>query len=205
MKELTTTEQITQKIFIIHGNKVMLDHDLAELYRVSAGRLNEAVKRNARRFPRDFMYVLTKQELIALRSQIAISKKGRGGRRYATRAFTKQGVAMLSSVLNSEHAIQVNIAIMRAFVKLRKFIAQNKEFAQKLNELERKVGEHDKEIAAIFEALHELMAIEEKPKGQIGFNANPQANKIDFFMKSKMGSGLENAKKVTSIKLCKLL
>ncbi len=170
--ESISLEQITQRIFVIRGNKVMVDYDLAELYGVPTKVLLQAVKRNRKRFPGDFLYHLTVKEVTNLRSQIVTSKRGRGGRRYLPYVFTEQGVAMLSSVLNSDRAIQVNITIMRAFVKLREFLLQNKKLAQKLNELERKVGEHDKEIAAIFEAIHKLMAIEEKPKREIGFRAS---------------------------------
>jgi len=159
---------IEHKIFMIRGHKVMLDKDLAMLYGVSVKRLNEQVRRNLKRFPDDFMFLLTRQEVINLRSQIATSSWG--GRRYVPYAFTEQGVAMLSGILNSNRAIQVNIAIMRAFVKLRQILSMNKELAYKLAELERKVEKHDENIQAIFEAIRKLMAPPPiKPKPQIGF------------------------------------
>ncbi len=169
MKELILEKEVEQKIYLIRGFKVMLDKDLAELYRVPAKVLNQAVKRNKSRFPMDFMFQLNWEETESLRSQFVTLKQGHH-RKYCPYAFTEQGVAMLSSVLKSERAVQVNIAIMRAFVKLREIISQNKELAQKLNELERKVGEHDEEISAIFEAIRKMMAVEEKPKGKIGFH-----------------------------------
>jgi hypothetical protein len=119
-------EIIEQKIFLIHGQKVMLDRDLAELYGVPTKRLNEQVRRNIKRFPSDFMFRLTADEDSLLRSQIATSKMGRGGRRYTPFVFTEQGIAMLSSVLNSERAIQVNIAIMRVFIRLRETFRNDK-------------------------------------------------------------------------------
>jgi hypothetical protein len=142
---------IERRIHLIRRHKVILDTDLAELYAVPTFRLNEAVKRNSRRFPGDFMFQLTPEEVHTLTSQIAISKpSSRGGRRTAPYAFTEQGVAMLSSVLNSERAIDVNIAIMRAFVKLREAMIAHKELADKIGDLERKYQSHDEEIQVIF-------------------------------------------------------
>jgi ORF6N domain len=162
---------IEHKIFMIRGHKVMLDKDLAMLYGVSVKRLNEQVRRNLKRFPDDFMFLLTRQEVVNLRSQFATSSWG--GRRYVPYAFTEQGVAMLSGILNSNRAIQVNIAIMRAFVKLRQILSMNKELAYKLAELERKVEKHDENIQAIFEAIRKLMAPPPiKPKPQIGFKSD---------------------------------
>ena len=158
MKEMVPSKIIENKIYLIRGHKVMLDSELAALYKVSTKNLNKAVKRNIGRFPEDFMFILTYEEFASLRFQIGTSKKGRGGRRYLPMVFTEQGVAMLSSVLNSERAIQVNIAIMRAFVKLRHILSTHKELANKLNELERKTEEHDIEIRSIFEAIRQLMA-----------------------------------------------
>ena len=162
-------EVIERKIYAIGGKKVMLDEVLAELYGVEVKRLTEAVKRNLKRFPPDFMFQLTKSEYQSLRSQIATSK--RGGRRYLPYVFTEQGVSMLSSILNSDRAIQVNVHIMRAFVRLREILSANKVLAHKLSELENKVGVHDKEIQAIFEAIRELMASPKKSKKEIGFHA----------------------------------
>jgi len=170
--ELIPQEIVEQKIFMIRGHKVMLDKELAKLYGVPVKRLNEQVKRNLKRFPRDFMFLLTRQEVMNLKSQIATSRWG--GVRKLPYAFTEQGVAMLSTVLNSERAIQVNIAIMRAFVKLRQILATNKDLAYKLKELESKIERHDEDIQAIFEAIRQLMApLPVKPKPQIGFR--PQA------------------------------
>ena len=146
----------------------MLDRDLAELYGVKGIRLREQVKRNRKRFPNDFMFQLTEEETDILVSQNAIpSKKHLGG--YLPYVFTEQGVAMLSSVLKSKRAIQVNIAIMRVFVKLKEILSTHKELAHKLTELEQKIEKHDEEIRNIFEAIRQLMTPPEKPKRRIGF------------------------------------
>ena len=169
MKTLIPIEVIERKIYLIRGHKVMMDSDLAELYGVTVKALNQAVKRNISRFPEDFMFQLTKEEDSSLRSQIVTLETGRGQhRKYLSYAFTEQGVAMLSSALRSERAIQVNIAIMRAFVKLREIISTHKELAHKLNQLERKIEKHDKEIKVIFDAIRALMAPDEKSRKQIG-------------------------------------
>ena len=180
-------ERIEKSILLLRGQKVMLDADLAVLYGVSVGRLNEAVNRNLERFPRDFMFPLTRQEVANLRSQFATSRSQQraekevtnlmfhfgtsrwGGRRYTPRAFTEQGVAMLSSVLNSKRAVQVNIEIMRAFIRLRQILASHKELAQKLEQLERKVSSHDVHIQSLFEAIRQLMAPVEPSRRRIGF------------------------------------
>jgi hypothetical protein len=168
---LVPAERIEKAILLIRGQKVMIDTDLAQLYGVETRSLVQAVKRNIERFPEDFLFQLTPQEAEALRSQIVISKKGRGGRRYEPYAFTEQGVAMLSSVLRSARAIEVNIAIMRAFVRLREIMATHKDLARKLDELERKLGEHDRQFQVVFEAIHRLMAPLPEPekKRRIGF------------------------------------
>ena len=140
MTDLIPAENIASKIFMIRGFKVMLDRDLAELYGVETKRLKEQVRRNISRFPEDFMFVLTNQEVRNLRSQIATSSWG--GVRYIPMAFTEQSVAMLSTVLNSTRAIQVNIAIMRAFVKMREILATDKEFSEKLEKMEEQLAEH---------------------------------------------------------------
>jgi len=152
MKDIIKQNIIEKKIFLIRGLNVMLDKDLAELYGVPTKRLIEQVKRNIKRFPEDFMFQLTKGEFKILRSHFATSSWG--GRRYLPYAFTEQGVAMLSSVLNSERAIQVNIGIMRVFVNIRKLVSTNKGILNRLNKLEDRVQSHDKKIRTIFEVIH---------------------------------------------------
>ena len=164
-------EQIEHAILLIRGQKVMLDADLAGLYGVTVGRLNEAVKRNRDRFPADFMFQLADSEFAILKSQIAISSYGWGGRRHPPYAFTEQGVAMLSSVLKSKRAVQVNIAIMRAFVKLREMLSTHTEFRQKLAQLERKLEGHDGQIRSLFDAIRQLMAPPHPKPKKIGFRA----------------------------------
>jgi hypothetical protein len=168
-------ERIEKAILLIRGQKVMLDKDLAELYGVETGALNRAVKRNSQRFPEDFTFQITEEEAERLRCQTGISKRGRGGRRYLPYVFTEQGVAMLSSVLNSERAIQVNIAIMRVFVRLREIMATHKELALKLAKLEERLESHDEQIQAIFEAIRQLMTSPEPPKKKIGFEVKERA------------------------------
>ena len=161
---------IEQRIYIVRGVKVMLDADLAKLYGVPTGRLNEQVRRNSRRFPGDFLFELTSQEVSNLKSQFAISSLtgGHGGRRKTVLAFTEQGVAMLSSVLRSERAIDVNIAIMRTFVRLRHVLADNAELWKKIEELERR---YDGQFQLVFDALRELMApVDERSQARIGFD-----------------------------------
>jgi hypothetical protein len=178
MTDLIPVERVESKIFLIRGQKVMIDRDLAGLYGVSTGRLNEQVSRNIERFPDDFMFQLTDKEfenlkfqfgISNLKSQIAISSWG--GIRKMPRAFTEQGIAMLSGILNSHRAIQVNIAIMRIFVNLRQMLAKNKDLAQKFKELEGRVDKHDSDIQLIFGAIRKMLTIEEKPKRKIGFHA----------------------------------
>jgi hypothetical protein len=161
-------EVIHQKILLIRGHKVMLDKDLAILYQVKPIALRQQVKRNKERFPADFIFRLTKKEVDILVSQNVIpSKRSLGG--YMPYAFTEQGVAMLSGILHSKRAVQVNIAIMRAFVQLRQILSTHKALAHKLTELERKIEKHDIKIRSIFEAIRQLMALPEKPKRRIGF------------------------------------
>jgi hypothetical protein len=167
-KKIIPIERITRLIFVLREQKVMLDSDLATLYGVPTGHLNRAVKRNPNRFPADFMFQLTPEEAEDLKCQIGISSWG--GRRALPYALTEQGIAMLSSVLNSERAVKVNIAIMRAFVKLRQILDVNRELAQKFSELEQRVDKHDQDIAAILEAIRQLMAPPEKPLREIGFH-----------------------------------
>jgi len=150
-------ERIESRILLIRGHKVMLDSDLAELYGVTTKRLNEQVKRNRQRFPADFMFQLTSDEATNLRSRIATSKQGRGGRRYRPYAFTEHGAIMAASVLNSHRAIEVSIYVVRAFVKLREMLRTHKELARKLAELEKRIEGHDEEIIVLFEAIRQLM------------------------------------------------
>lgn len=152
MSNEISVEIIVTKIWEIRGKKVMLDSDLAKLYEVPTKALIQAVKRNIRRFPGDFMYQLTKKELDSLRSQFVTSK--RGGRRYLPYVFTQEGVAMLSSVLNSERAILVNIQIMRAFTQLRRILLTNKDLRRKIEEMERK---YDKQFLIVFQAIKQLL------------------------------------------------
>jgi hypothetical protein len=170
---LAIIEKIENCIFLIRGHKVMLDEDLAHLYGVPTFRLNEQVKRNAKRFPEDFMFRLTPTEVKNLRSQFAISSKGWGGRRYLPNVFTEQGVSMLSSVLNSPKAVQVNIQIMRTFVRLRQMMASNAELARKIDELEKR---YDGQFQVVFEAIRRLVQTPETPKRKIGFTAGSHNN-----------------------------
>src|SRR5574342_507952 len=167
MNAPVSTATIERRILLVRGQRVMLDSDLALLYGVPTKRLNEQVRRNIRRFPADFMFQLSSDEAAALRSQNATLEAGRGKyRKYLPYVFTEQGVAMLSSVLNSERAAQVNIEIMRAFVRLRELIATNRDLAQRLDELERR---YDAQFRGVFEAIRQLMATPERPRRSIGF------------------------------------
>ena len=164
---------LAQRIQSIRGHKVMLDADLADLYGVPTKALVQAVKRNPSRFPRDFMFPITEQELANLRSQFVTSSlpsRNWGGRRNAPYAFTEQGVAMLSGVLTSPRAIKVNVEIMRAFVRLRQVLASHRELARKLEELERHLRNHDEQIEAIFDAIRQLMTQPEPDRKKIGFH-----------------------------------
>jgi hypothetical protein len=172
---LVPVEIIQNKIYLIRGRKVMLDRDLAELYGVTTGNLNKAVKRNAERFPSDFMYMLSKEESDSLSFQFGSLKRGEHFK-YLPTVFTEQGVAMLSSVLKSKMAIQVNIKIMRVFTNLREMMATHKDLARKIEDLEskfhEKFQEHDQKIILIFNAIKELLADKEeaaKKRGPLGF------------------------------------
>jgi hypothetical protein len=178
-------ENVAQLVFFIRGEKVLLDADLAMLYGVEPRVLNQAVARNRKRFPADFMFqlsareydALTSQIVIsdkddargasALRSHIVISQKGRGGRRYRPYAFTEQGVAMFSSVLRSARAVEVNIAIMRTFLQLRRLMDTNRDLARKIETLEKK---YDEQFAVVFEAIKQLITPPEPPRRRIGFH-----------------------------------
>ena len=172
VSQLIPVERVQQLIYLVRSEKVMLDSHLAELYGVDTGALNRAVKRNAARFPDDFMFQLSLEEIDNLKCQIGISSSSHGGRRRSLPyAFTEQGVAMLSSVLRSERAVLVNVAIMRAFVSLRRMLATNEALARKLAELERRLEGHDHAIKSLFDAIRELAAPPAKPRGEIGFHA----------------------------------
>ena len=177
-------ENVAQLVFFIRGEKVMFDADLAMLYGVEVRSLNQAVARNRKRFPADFAFQLTDDELAALKSQLVISKSptsqasrlrsqivtsntGRGGRRYLPYAFTEQGVAMLSSVLRSARAVEVNIAIMRTFVQLRRLMDSNRDLARKIESLEKK---YDEQFSAVFAAIKELITQPPSPRKRIGFH-----------------------------------
>ncbi len=160
-------ENLAELIHYIRGEKVIFDSDLAQLYSIPTKALKQAVRRNAERFPADFLIQLNLGELKNLRSQFVTSSWG--GSRYQTFAFTEQGVAMLSSVLNSPKAIQVNIAIMRAFVQLRRFLETNRDFAKKIEELERSVSSHDENIQLIFATIRELMHKKNEPMAPVGY------------------------------------
>jgi ORF6N domain len=172
-------ETIERRIYLIRGQKVMLDSDLAELYRVPTFRLNEAVKRNRKRFPEDFMLQLTAEEAQSLTSQIAMSKAGRGGRRTLPYAFTEHGVAMISSVLNSDSAVQMNILIIRAFVKLRELLATHKDLARKIEELEttqrHQARTQQQHASILVSVVHDIQKLKNPPITRaIGFVVRPR-------------------------------
>lgn len=165
-------ESVLNKILAIRNQKVILDRDLALLYNVETRALKQAVRRNIRRFPEDFMFQLNKEEFLSWRSQTVMSKSERKGLRHLPFAFTEQGVAMLSSILTSERAIEVNILIMRAFVKLREIISTHKKVEEKLKEIESKLKEHDNQIVQIIQVINQLVTPPESPKKKIGFTAD---------------------------------
>lgn len=162
-------ELIERRIHVVRDHKVMIDSDLADLYAVATKNLNKAVRRNSHRFPPDFMFQLSNQEVRDLRFQIGTSSSAHGGHRHLPFAFTEQGIAMLSSVLNSERAIAVNIEIMRAFIHMRQMLSSNEAMRTQLEELERKVASHDQAIVGIFKTLHQLMSPQHT--NAIGFTA----------------------------------
>jgi len=168
--EIVPSDAINKKIFEIRGCKVLLDSDLAALYGVETKVFNQSVSRNIRRFPEDFRFQLTRREYQNLRSQIVTSSsKLYGGRRYPPYVFTEQGVAMLSGVLNSDRAIEVNIGIMRAFVKMRQMISSKEEIKEKLAEIENELGNHNRHFEKVFAALRLLMEPDSKKREQIGY------------------------------------
>lgn len=173
-QSLVPAERITRVILLLRGHKVLLDADLAVLYGVDTRTLNQAVQRNVERFPSDFMFQLSEEEA-ALRSQVVILKKGRGQhRKYLPYAFTEQGVAMLSSVLRSPQAVQVNIEIMRAFVRMRQLQLSDDDMGKKLAALEKKYERHDAQFRVVFQAIRALMDPPTKKKRPIGFRSEPE-------------------------------
>jgi len=177
MPKVVPIEQIASAILVLRGRRVLLDAELAALYGVAAKVLLQAVRRNRKRFPEDFMMQLSTEEWVALRSQNVTSNPQRGGRRYRPYAFTEQGVAMLSSVLNSERAIAVNIQIMRAFVQLRSLLASNKVLARRFAQLEARIDKRDETITDILSAIRQLMNPPAPPRRGIGFTANMDQDK----------------------------
>lgn len=173
MDEIVPIENIANRIYLVRGIRVMLDRDLAELYGVETKALKQAVRRNTERFPEDFMFELTRQEFNNLRSQIVTSSWG--GSRYLPMAFTEQGIAMLSSVLRSDRAIQVNIQIMRTFTQMRRMLAENEELRQKIEALEQK---YDEQFEMVFQAIKEILFEEKGPQKKIGFTAKEK--KADY-------------------------
>jgi len=161
--------EIENRIFTVRNDKVMLDSDLSELYGVSTKQLNQQVKRNWGRFPRDFMFRLTKKEFGNLKSQFVTSSLGHGGRRKLPYVFTEHGAIMLASVLNSERAIETSILVVRAFVRFREMFSGHKEIARKLSELEKRLAGHDKDIRIILATIRQLMSTPATGKRQIGF------------------------------------
>ncbi len=176
-RDLVRVEHITQSILMIRGQRVMLDSDLAALYGVTTKRFNEQVKRNRGRFPPDFMFQLTADEAANLRSQLATSSSEYGGRRYAPFVFTEHGAIMAASVLNSACAIEVSVYVVRAFVKLKEMLAEHKELAARLTELERRFATHDTAIREIVDAIRRLAVLPPpEPEGrQIGFKVKEAA------------------------------
>lgn len=170
MTQSSPPVQLESAIYLIRGQRVMLDSDLAEIYGTSTMRLNEQFRRNRQRFPEDFAFQLTAEEFKRLISQIAISKKGRGGRRKLPWVFTEHGAIMLASVLNSQIAVQASVRVVRAFVRLREMVAANTELANKLKELEHRLDSHDEAIIELFATLRRLLEPEPKPKREIGFH-----------------------------------
>jgi phage regulator Rha-like protein len=175
-------EEIEHTILLIRGQKVMLDRDLARLYGVQTKILNKAVSRNLDRFPADFMFQLTPEEHDSLRFQFGTLKRGQHSK-YLPFVFTQEGVAMLSGVLRSPRAVQVNVAIMRAFVRLRETLSLHKELAHKLADLERKIENHDENIRSLFDAIRQLMTPPETPRREIGFHVKEDS--VPYRVKTK--------------------
>ena len=189
-----TPKPIEDQIFLVRGQKVLLDAGLAALYGVEVRALNQAVKRNEGRFPADFVFQLTAEENEALKSQFVISKSSRGGRRHAPYAFTEHGAIMAAGVLNSPRAVEMSIYVVRAFLRLREMLATHKELAAKLAELEQRLETHDRKIVEIIKAIHVLAMPPEKPARQIGFRpdalSKPKMLKANTARAAKMRRGL---------------
>ena len=173
------TKRGDSRILFLRGHKAILDSDLAELYGVTAKRLNEQIKRNAARFPSDFLFQLTRGERDSLRSQIATSNNGRGGRRYLPYGFTEHGAIMAATVLNSKRAIQMSIFVVRAFVRMREALAANQQIVAKLLELEHRLENHDGTIQELVAAIRELMLPPPPNRRRIGFQTSPRAGKVN--------------------------
>jgi len=188
------TERIEKAIILIRDQKVMIDRDLAELYGVETRVLNQAVRRNKKRFPPDFMFPLTREEIRNI-SQIVICSGIKHARN--VNVFTEQGVAMLSSILNSDRAIEVNIAIMRAFVELRRISSSHKQLAQKLREIEARLEDHDESIDAIFEAIQQLLKPPEKPRKRIGFEVKEPKGRYGKKNQEKTGMSTDDRVQTT--------
>lgn len=178
MTESSSSSQLVNvesAIFLIRGQRVMLDSDLAAIYGTTTKRLNEQLRRNRRRFPKDFAFRLNTTEFNRLRSQFATSNKGRGGRRALPWVFTEHGAIMLASVLNSSVAVQASVRVVRAFIRLREMVAANAQLAVKLKDLERRLDSHDEAIVELFTVLKQLLQPEPKPKREIGFHVRERA------------------------------
>ena len=181
---MTAVEGIESKIHSIRGQRVMLDSDLARIYGVSTTALNQALKRNAQRFPMDFAFQLTRQEFTALISQIVTSKKGRGGSRKPSWVFTEHGAIMLAAILNSERAVEMSVFVVRAFVEMRDMLKGNRALAAKLDELESRVTDHDGVIGELVAAIRQLLNPPETPRREIGFHIREQA--VPYRIKRKI-------------------
>lgn len=173
---IVVASKVDSKIFVLRGQRVILDRDLAELYGVQVRHLNQQAKRNAKRFPPAFRFQLSPHELKILRSQNVISSEGHGGARYRPYAFTEHGAIMAATVLNSERAIEMSVFVVLAFVRMRRAIAGNRHILTKLSELERRLETHDTEIQALMDALRELMSPSEPTRTRIGFEAPSDAS-----------------------------
>jgi hypothetical protein len=168
-KTIVLARRVESKILLLRGLKVILDSDLAELYRVEARHLNQQVKRNAKRFPAEFLFQISEREFNHLRSQNVISSDGHGGRRYLPYAFTEYGAIMAATVLNSERAIEMSVFVVRAFVRMREALVANRQIVAKLGELERRIENHDADIQELVEAIREMMVPPVSKRHQIGF------------------------------------